>query len=160
MYKNIHFLSVKFIIISSQIYSLSECFTAKEVEKRQNYYKIATFLEIFVLQVHSEKLFAEISHPRKWRKWLGSRKLRRPHRHPAHRATPAARECGHGMWARKAAHTRDVRSHDTPAMLPPKALTMHQSSPLPRRPASEQGGQWGPETARAPLEHVSMPCWG
>lgn len=43
MYKNTHFLSVKFIITYSQIYSLSECFAAKEVEKRQNYYQRCRF---------------------------------------------------------------------------------------------------------------------
>lgn len=37
MYKNINFLSVKFIIIYSQKHSLLDFSAAKEAEKRQNY---------------------------------------------------------------------------------------------------------------------------
>lgn len=101
MYKNIHFLSVKFIIIYSQIYSLSECFTAKEVEKRQNYYQHCHFPgNLCSAGIRSGKFFTEISHPRKWGKRWGSRKLPRPHGHPAHRATPAAGVCAGdvGEW--------------------------------------------------------------
>lgn len=56
MYKNINFLSVKFIIIYSQTHSLSECFSAKNTEKRRSYcqhyrfpgnlYSAATFGEV------------------------------------------------------------------------------------------------------------------
>lgn len=99
----------------------------KRLRKGRTTISTATFLEIYVLQVCSEKFFTEISHPRKWGKWLGSRKLPRPHRHPAHRATPAARVCVRRMWASKETqagctqprHTSDASSqgyYDAPEL--------------------------------------------
>lgn len=93
MYKNIHFLSVKFIIIYSQIYSLSECFAAKEAGKRQSYYQHRRFPVNLCAAGMFREIFTEISQPRKWGKWWGTRKLPGLHTHPAHRATPVAHEC-------------------------------------------------------------------
>ena len=77
----------------------------------------------------------------KWGKWLGSRKLPWQHRDPAHGATAGTHLQSQAVGEQG---PRRMYTAASPAVPPRKAVAVHQSSPLPHSPASQQGGNGFP----------------